>query len=146
MNSDMEKNLLLENYKDLLVEYHDSMEVYQSMLNEDVEQTTIKCSQIYGYNKAGVVTRWALYDLNGQLLFISDRHPKNELYTLNLTKLNLLPNTKFRFKAVVSSGSDSTAKEILEYDSSSKMSVYYRLTGTAFDTTLHFDGTIPNNI
>lgn len=151
------ENLLLNNYKDLVVSYQECTETYDALVKEyetilgddnleETEPTIIQCSELYGYNRAGVVTRWGLFDLDGTQLFVSDRHPKNEVYTLNLTELYLTPHTQLRFKAVVSAGDDSTSKEIIEYVPDSHISAYYKLTGTAFHTSLNLELLIPNDL
>ena len=106
----------------------------------------IPCSQIYAYTDAPVLTKWALYSLDGTLLYISNRYKNNQLLTLNLTTLSLMPNAQFKLKAVVTAGSDSLSHQILEYVPDCKQSAYYTLTGSTSNTSLTFKGTVPNNL
>lgn len=99
-----------------------------------------KCSVISAKNGSATLTKWALIDLNGVLLYQSNRYAARETCTIDLTKKSMVIGTQFRLKALVTAGDDDTSEIILEYDPEGPIAKFI-LRGSTFKTDLVFEGT-----
>ena len=136
------KNVILNKYKNLLVAYEESRQLYENILTELGDSTEpVKCAGIYAENNSATVTRWALIKLDGAVMYQSDKYKVKETCTIDLRKQNRVVGTQFYLKAVVE-GSDSTSNILLEYDPNASF-VKFEVRGTTFNTWINYLGLAP---
>lgn len=133
------ENNMLALYKDLVVSYEEVREIYEKMISKST--SVQKCSVIAVKNGSATLAKFALIDLNGVLLYQTDRYASRETCTIDLRKKSMVEGTQFRLKALVTAGDDDTSEIILEYDPEGPI-VKFVLRGSTFKTDLVFEGTL----
>lgn len=143
------KSDILNDYKNLIVDYENLRQLYEKVIKgyEDDgngDKEVVQCSDIVAENLSFTTTHWALYTSDGTKLYESGKKYRLQTWDYALNRLNntdgtpIAAGTQLILKAMVVSGSDSTASVILEYNPLINATAMFELKGTAFNTTLHF--------
>ena len=138
------KNAMLNDYKNLIVCYENLRQLHESILQQYIYEDPIepiKCSGIYAQNNSATVTRWALINLDGTMIYQSDRYTVKQTCKIDLRNQNRLPGIQFYLKANTQ-GNDSMSNIVLEYDPTADF-VKFEVRGTVFNTWINYKGTTP---
>ena len=140
------KNMMLESYKNLVVAYESSRQLYEKIIAEyeagdDTDSEIVPCVKISAKNHSVTVTKWALITLAGKTLYTSHEFLVGQTCVIDLSKLNIIPGTKFVLKSLVVAGKDSVSDVVLEYAIASNGTALFELKGTPINTDLNYLGT-----
>lgn len=94
------------------------------------------------YNDSGVLTKYALYGLNGAKLYESANYAAKETWRVPLQEIGLKSGDVFTLKALVYAGEDSTFDSPIRYLSNSKIRAEFKLHGTTTKNVLMYQGFI----
>lgn len=134
------KNDMLSNYKDLIVAYENSRQLYEKVIDEYVAGTS-QCSQLVGYVYTASLINWRIVLLDGTEVYSSSDKLEWETWILDLSTLKLEPGTQFKLSA--SSGIDNdNFSGILEYIPNSNTSYYCYNFRSSQSNNIHHLGTI----
>lgn len=140
----------LEGYRELIISYEDSrqayeetIKLYEDKLTSDTRPVKV-CHYIKAENKSATVTKWQLYTLYGTL-YISGKYKALSVWSIDLKLLVdsdgnplLKAGDRFLLKALVVAGADSVSDVVLEYQPDIANTANFKLSGTAFNTTLNY--------
>ena len=93
----------------------------------------LQCLRLEAINAASVITRWDIIK-DGVLIFESGKYSEGKSISIRLGDLDLNSGDRVKLKANVSSGADSTAYIILEYNPNVYTLAHFELVGTTFYT------------
>lgn len=106
-------------------------------------QEKVDCYKILADNRSWATTKWQLIGSDGSLLYESGKYKLGQECIIDLNSLKTVPyGTVMFLKANVISGDDSQSDVFLVYNSTCNNTAYFELTGTAFNTTLVYKGTL----
>lgn len=145
------KNILLMNYKDLVVAYESLRQLYEKLIAEyeletDTDADTDNdtelelCSRIKATNHSSTSINWTLVTLEGHTLYTSNDCFLGQSSIIDLQKLPISVGTKFILKAISKLGDDDTSDVILQYSPTSNGTAMFDLIGLPLKDNLKFIG------